>query len=271
MPNLKLITTRSTGFEHIDKDSAKTKNIIICNVPYYGENTVAEHTFALILTLSRKIYSSYQRILSNNYSTHGLQGFDLKGKTIGVIGSGRIGMHVIRMANGFGMKAQAYDVKRNTLLSEILNFEYVSLDTLLKSSDIISLHAPYNNNTHHIINQANISIIKKGALLINTSRGALVETDALISALDLGILSGAGLDVLEGEEYLMEEDIACKEDQCVEAFKLIKQQYSLVHRENVVVTPHNAFNSQESVERIIDTTIENITMFLSENPINTIQ
>lgn len=268
MPDLKFITTRSTGFEHIDLDACKERGIQVSNVPFYGENTVAEHTFALILSLSRNIHKTYVRTIKNNFSLDNLQGFDLKGKTLGVVGAGRIGMHVIRMAKGFGMNVLAFDINKNDFLAEILDFEYASVDNILKNSDVISLHAPLNKATQHLINKDNIHLIKKGALLINTSRGGLIETDALVEALDKGILSGAGLDVFEGEEYLLEEGCKLHHDYSQDVKRLIEQNCSLLHRENVVITPHNAFNSKEAVERIFQTTLENIRAFTLGNPKN---
>lgn len=268
IPNLKYITTRSTGFEHIDLDSCKEKGILVSNVPFYGENTVAEHTFALILSLSRKIHATYIRTINNNFSLENLQGFDLKGKTLGVIGAGRIGLHVIRMAKGFGMNVLAFDINKNDFLAEILDFEYVSVEDILRNSDVISLHAPLIKATQHLINKNNIGIIKKGAVLINTSRGGLIETEALVEALNKGIISGAGLDVFEGEEYILEEGCKLHNDYSQDVKRLVKQNCSLLHRENVVITPHNAFNSKEAVERIFNTTILNIKAFVRERPIN---
>lgn len=266
MPKLKCIFTRSTGFDHIDLKTAKEKNIAVYNVPVYGENTVAEHTFALMLSLSRNLREAYSRSMKNDFSIEGLMGFDLKGKTLGVIGTGHIGLHVIRMALGFGMKVVAFDIKQQTFLSEVLNFEYVPLEELLKRSDIISLHAPYNPATRHLINKKNIALIKKGAVLINTARGGLIETDALVEALDKKILRGAGLDVLEEEEYLLTENQLLK-DARTEAdsqrLQTISQNRSLLNRENVIYTPHLAFYSYEAVERILETTINNIASFKS--------
>lgn len=256
LPNLKLITTRSTGTDHINLDFCKNKNIIVKNVPFYGENTVAEHTFALILSLSRKIHSSYIRSLKGNFSTDGLQGFDLQDKTIGIIGGGRIGLHVARIAKGFGMHVRVFDIKRDDFLAELINFKYVSLDELYETSDIISLHVPLNKNTEHMINSNSISKMKKGALLINTARGGLINTDDLIKAIDDKIILGAGLDVIEGEELLIEENIF--NSPIEKAAKLIVNSKILLDNENVVITPHNAFNSVEAVNRIINTTIENI-------------
>ncbi|MGE5329008.1 MAG: NAD(P)-dependent oxidoreductase [Deltaproteobacteria bacterium] len=270
MPDLKFIATRSTGFEHIDLEACKERSIKVSNVPFYGENTVAEHTFALILCLSRNIHKTYVRTINNNFSLTNLQGFDLKGKTLGVIGAGKIGLHVIRMAKGFGMEVLAFDVIKNSFMAEILGFEYADIEYILRNSDVISLHAPLNKSTYHLINKNNINIIKKGAVIVNTSRGGLIEAEALLEALDNGIIAGAGLDVFEGEEYLFEEGCKLREDYSDDVKKLVSQNCSLLHRENVVITPHNAFNSLEAVDRIFNTTIDNINKFVSGTPINTI-
>jgi D-lactate dehydrogenase len=259
MPNLTIITTRSTGFDHIDTKLCNKKKITVCNVPFYGENTVAEHTFALILSLSRNIHKSYVRTLNDDFSIEGLTGFDLKGKTLGVIGGGHIGMHVAKMANGFGMKVLVYDINRQGFLSEILNYSYASLDDILKNSDIISLHVPYNKFTHHIINKDNIKMIKKGSIFINTARGQLVDTDALYEALKSGRIGGAGLDVLEGEELIKEEkELLHDKKNNAEKLALLYRNHEICRMDNVVFTPHNAFNSKEALFRILDTTLENI-------------
>ena len=205
LPRLRLIVTRSTGFDHIGLRECKKRKITVCNVPFYGENTVAEHTFALILSLSRNIHKSYLRTTREDYSIEGLKGFDLKGKTLGVVGAGHIGLNVVKIAKGFGMRVLVYDINENQFLAEILGFDYVPLKELLKKSDIISLHVPYNKNTHHLINKKTIKLIKRGAFLINTARGGVVDTEALIEALDKKILAGVGLDVLEGEKLIKEE------------------------------------------------------------------
>lgn len=272
LPNLKCIATRSTGFDHIDLGAAKEKGITVCNVPTYGENTVAEHTFALILSLSRNLRKAYLRTIQNDFSLDGLMGFDLKGKTIGVVGTGHIGLHLIRMATGFGMKVLAFDVKEQKFLSEIMGFEYVPLEELLKKSDIVSLNVPYLPSTKHLINKKTIRLIKKGAVLVNTARGGLIDTDALVMALDEGILSGAGLDVLEEEEFLLEEKrllqgTAETEDHWRKLQTTLKN-HVLLHRENVIYTPHMAFYSREAVQRILDTTVDNIRSFISGNASN---
>lgn len=262
LPNLKLVTTRSTGFDHIDIEECKKRNIAVSNVPFYGENTVAEHTFGLILSLSRNIHTAYVRTLRQDYSIEGLKGFDLKGKTIGIIGGGHIGLHVVRAAKSFGMNALVYDTSHNDFMAEVLEFTYVPLEELLSKSDVITLHVPENKFTHHLINKESIGLIKKGAILINTSRGGIIDTDALIEALDKKILAGVGLDVLEGEELIKEEKQLLADPKKAEAFGQIAKDHVLLSKDNVVFTPHIAFYSQEALERILDTTTQNIVDFL---------
>ncbi len=268
LPQLKLVATRSTGFDHIDLAACDRRGVVVCNVPSYGENTVAEHTFALILALSRKVHEAFVRVRAGNFSLDGLRGFDLKGKTIGVVGAGHIGLHVIRIARGFGMKVLAFDVHRDNFLAEVLGFEYADIETLLGRSDIISLHAPYNRHTHHLINTGNIRQIKHGAVLINTSRGGLVDTAALWQALDAGILAGAGLDVLEGEEAVLEESALLDDTANPELLRRAIQNHLILKKPNVVFTPHNAFNSQEALERILQTSADNIVAFAAGTPKN---
>ena len=271
LSKLKLITTRSTGFDHIDLKATASKKITVCNVPFYGENTVAEHTFALILALSRNVHKSYVRTLKDDFSIDGLIGFDLKGKTLGVIGAGHIGMHVIKMAKGFGMNVLAFDMHRDAFLKEVLDYEYASIDTILKKSDIISLHVPYNKHTHHLIGREEFKKIKKGAILINTARGAIVDTDALIKAIENGRLGGAGLDVLEGEELIKEEKQILYSKTSPEKLKQIAKDQYLLDKENVVYTPHIAFYSKEALQRIIETTAENIKSFSTGSPKNLVK
>jgi len=270
IPGLKLVVTRSTGFDHIDIEACKKKGITVCNVPSYGENTVAEHTFALILSLSRNICKACIRRFEHDASIEGLEGFDLKGKTMGVIGTGQIGLHVIRIAKGFGMNVVAYDVRQNRLLSEVLGFEYVSLEDLLARSDVITLHVPYIKATHHLMNKDTFKLVKKGAILINTSRGAIVDTEALIEALDNKILAGAGLDVVEGEELIKDEKQLLHEPKNLEVLTSFVREHVLLDKENVVFTPHIAFYSKEALERILETTVENIAAFVSGNPQNVV-
>ncbi len=267
-PRLKLIATRSTGFDHIDLDCCRRRGIAVANVPTYGENTVAEHTFALILALSRKVHQASYRTARGDFSLEGLQGFDLKGKTLGVVGAGHIGLHAVRIGKGFGMEVLACDPFPNPLAAETLGFEYAPFDALLSRADIVTLHAPETPATRHMIHRGNITRMKRGALLINTARGALVDTGALAWALDEGLLAGAGLDVLEGEEMIKEERQILSRDFPVERLKTLLQNHILLNRENVVITPHIAFNSREAFQRILRTTEENILAFLDGTPQN---
>ena len=268
-PALKLIATRSTGFDHIDLAAAKARNISIATVPFYGENTVAEFAFALILALSRRIPEAQALVRGGVFSPNNLRGFDLASKTIGVVGCGHIGMHVIRVANGFGMKVIGFEMKPDEKLARENNFTYVSLPELLAQSDIITLHVPYNAHTHHLINSENIATIKKGAYLINTSRGAVVETDALVRALQNNTLAGAGLDVLEEEGDLADDALLLNAPHPNEtAMRITLENHYLIDHPRVVITPHLAFNTTEAVERILDTTIENIHKFDQNTPVN---
>jgi len=271
-PNLKFIATRSTGFDHIDLAEAQKRGIVVSNVPAYGENTVAEFAFALLLTVSRKTYDAYDRIVEKgSFSQDGLRGFDLAGKTIGVVGGGRIGGHAIKIAKGFGMDVIVFDLHEDKELAEKLGFSYVPLDELLSRSDIITLHVPYNEHTHHMINNENIEKIKKGAYLINTSRGAVVETRALVRALEEGILAGAGLDVLEEEKDMgAEEEMFFDDTVSEERLRTILANQYLIDHPRVIITPHNAFNTDEAIKRIVDTTADNINAFAAGSPANTI-
>ncbi len=272
LPNLKFVITMSTGFDHIDLKACFEKNIKVSNVPFYGENTVAEHTFALILALSRKLPASIEKTKKYNFTLDNLKGFDLKDKTLGIVGLGHIGQHVARMAKGFEMKIIASDPSKNLKLAKKLGVKYVTFNYLLAHSDIISLHAPYNKNTHHLINKDNIKLIKKGAYLVNTARGGLIETQALIIALNKKILAGAGLDVLEEEYFIREEkELLSKPFQKKCDLKTVLQGHLLIRNPKVLVTPHNAFNSEEALQRILDTTVDNIKGYLRSKMVNLVQ
>lgn len=272
LPNLRLIATRSTGFDHIDFAACTKKSVKVSNVPFYGENTVAEHTFALILALSRKLIPAIERTRAGNFDQINLRGFDLKEKTLGIIGFGHIGQHLAKMASGFQMKILACDVKKDKKLAKKYQIEFCEIDDLLKKSDIISLHAPYNQKTHHLINKINITKIKPGALLVNTARGGLIETEALFEALKTGRLAGVGLDVLEEEFFIKEEkELLATEFSKKHNLKTILQNHILLNDPRVIITPHNAFNSQEALTRILDTTIENIAAYLAKKPINLVR
>ncbi len=263
-PNLKFIATRSTGYDHIDLAAAKERGITVSYVPGYGDNTVAEFAFGLILNLTRKIYQGIDQIKeSGSFSLAGLRGVDLKGKTIGIVGTGRIGREMVKIAKGFGMQVLAYDPFPNKEFATEMGYEYLPLEEVLGRSDVVSLHCPYNKDTHHLINQKNIGAIKKGAILINTARGGLVETDALIAALQNGALGGVGLDVLEEEGETKDELAYLSQGHPKEEeLKTMLQNHILMEMPNVLITPHNAFNSQEALQRILNTTLDNIQGFL---------
>ena len=273
LPQLKFIATRSTGFDHIDIAYAKEKGIAVASVPSYGANTVAEFAFALILNLSRKISDAGEQMKERaSFDISKLQGFDLHGKTLGVIGTGKIGKNVVRIAKGFGMKVIAYDVYPDQAFAKEMEIEYVSLAELLSSSDIVTIHAPYNETTHHLINKGNITLMKRGSLLINTARGEIIDTEALVAALKSGTVAGAALDVLEGERKLKEEAEFLTEGKGnTDDFKLLAEDHALIDMSNVIVTPHIAFFSNEAEAEIIKTTAENISAFISGAPINIVQ
>jgi len=266
MPGLKLIATRSTGTDHIDIEAARRRGIAVCNVPEYGANTVAEHTFGLILALSRKIFIAYHRARGLNFELAGLQGFDLKEKTLGVVGAGAIGLHVIRIGRALSMEVLAYDVKESAILAEVLGFRYAPLEQVLRESDVISLHAPLAPATRHLINRESLARTKRGALVINTARGELIDTEALVEALDSGQVGGAGLDVFEGEAAVKEESVLLRSGG--EPPSELRPLRSLLARDNVIITPHMSFYSREALRRILDTTIENILAFERGAPQN---
>lgn len=261
LPRLKMIATRSTGFDHIDIDYCRQNKITVCNVPSYGENTVAEHAFALILALSRRLIEGINRVRQGSFSPVGLTGFDLKGKTLGVIGVGHIGQWMVRYGKAFGMKVLGVTRSPHPRLEKRLGYHRVPLELCLEKADIVTIHVPYSPATHHLINKENIKRMKRGAFLINTARGPVVESEAVLWALEKGILAGAGLDVLEEEEIL--DNPTALFDQYVSRDDLseLVTAHLLREKPNVLITPHNAFNTKEAIERIIKTTYENIAAF----------
>lgn len=270
LPVLKFITTRSTGFDHIDLEECKNRKILVSSVPSYGSNTVAEFAFGLILNLTRKIYQAVDQIKqSGSFTLDNLKGVDLNGKTLGVVGGGRIGQNVIKIAKGFGMNVVVFDPLPQKNLEKKLMFRYCNLNELLKISNIISIHCPYNQSTYHLINKKNIRLVRKGAYLINTARGGIVSTDALLWGLRKGILAGAGLDVLEEETETRDEmSLLRVPEKRPEKFRRILENHVLMKMPNVLITPHNAFNTQEALERILQTTIGNIKAYKRGKPIN---
>ncbi len=268
---LRLVATRSTGFDHIDLETCKKRAILVCNVPTYSEDTVAEHTFALLLSLSRNIHDSYERTRQGDFTCEGINAFDLKEKTIGVLGTGRIGRSVIQIAKGFGMNVLAYDRYPDTQTAATLGFQYTDSVNLLEKSDVVTLHLPLNEETYHFLNKDRISKMKKGAVIINTARGGLIDTEALTQALLKGDLGGAGLDVLEEETLVREEAQLLLDNMPRERLATLLRAHILLRLKNVIITPHCGFNSKESLERLINTTIANINSFISGKPQNLVQ
>jgi len=255
IPNLKFIATQSTGFNHIDCEYASAKGIKVSNVPAYGSHTVAEFTFGLILNLSRNISDAnvYLRETLNYNYLPWMEGFNLEGKTLGVIGTGKIGKNVVKIAKGFEMNVLAYDLYPDPNFAKENNFTYKSFTEVITQADILTLHAPYSKENYHLINKENIAMMKKGVYLINTARGELVDTEALVWGLKEKIIAGAGLDVLEGGK------------QSQNIFALNQE---LIKMPNVIVSPHIAFFTQEAVASIMQTTIENIKSFIAGKPEN---
>jgi D-lactate dehydrogenase len=269
LPNLKFIATRSTGFDHIDIGYCRSHKIAVANVPHYGENTVAEHVFALLLGLSHRLPEAVARARSGHFSPEGLSGFDLSGKTFGVIGTGSIGRHAIRIAKGFAMKIIANDARPDPKLPVELGFRYVPLDELLAQADVITLHVPATPETNNLLSEAAFARMKRGVVVINTARGNLIETSALIRALRDGRVAGAGLDVLPEEPLIREEaQLISTSFSNEHDLRNLVANHVLLNMPNVIVTPHSAFNTHEAVSRIVETTAENIEAFLSGHPVN---
>ena len=259
LPKLKLITTMSTGYDHIDVEEAKKKGIKITRVPVYGQNTVAEHSFALLQILNRHIIEAVNRTRKGDFNYKGLMGRDLLGKTLGVVGTGHIGEYVIKYAKSFGMKVIATDARKNTVLAKELGFKYVSLKKLCQDSDVITLHLPLLKETFHILGKEEFKVMKKGVIIVNTSRGPLIDSKELIKALDKKIVAGAALDVLELESDIKKEAkiiMSLSADQ--KRLLTLVENHELLQRDNVIITPHLAFYTEEAIYRILDTTIKNI-------------
>lgn len=264
LPKLKLIATRSTGFDHIDLDCANERGITVVNVPTYGENTVAEHAFALLLAVTRNLIQTVSDTSLGKFVASQHTGLDLKGRTLGVVGMGHIGQHMARIARGFEMDVIAYDVHQDDELAKKLGFTYRTLNDLLSHSDVVTLHAPLTPGNYHLINHHSIEKMKPGAILINTARGELVENRALITALKSKLLAGAGLDTIEGEHYLSTQalmDAITNNATAPLAYEFASEDRVLLQLPNVVVTQHAAFNTAEAIKRINDATCENIVKF----------
>ena len=274
LPNLKFIATRSTGFEHIDLPYCAQKGILVSYVPSYGDHTVAEIAFGFILNLSRNILKANNHIreTSDFNLSSSFRGFDLNNKTIGVVGTGRIGKNVIKIAKGFNMNVIACDFHPDLEFAKINNFEYKNFEEVIKEADIISLHVPFTKENNHMINKDVISKMKKGVLLINTARGSLVDTEALIWGINEGIIGGAGLDVLEEERELKIENELFNSNSSKDIdYKILEEDHVLMSMPNVIITPHIGFYTKEAEAEIIKTTIENIKGFVNGFPQNLVK
>jgi D-lactate dehydrogenase len=263
LPKLKGIATMSTGYDHIDISYAKEKGIMVSNVPFYGQNTVAEHAFGLLIAINRHLVEAVKRTREGKFSYDGLKGRDLLGKTLGVFGTGRIGRYMIQYAKAFGMKVIAFDVFPDKKFEKELGFTYVSKEQVLKKSDFITLHLPLLPQTKHYLGKNEFAMMKKGVLIINASRGGLIDTSALISALNKKIVAGAALDVLELEsDFQKEAQLVASASCSKERLQILLENEDLIHRENVIITPHLAFYTQEAIQRILKTTCQNIKGFI---------
>lgn len=272
LPALQLVVTRSTGFDHIDTVHCAERGIAVANVPSYGDSTVAEHVFALLLSISHRMPQALERARQGPFSPEGLTGFDLAGKTLGVIGTGRIGRHVAGIANGFGMNVLAHDARPERHLETELRFSYRELDDLLAASDVITLHVPSLAATRNMISSRAIAKMKDGVVIINTARGDLIETRALIEGLRSGKVAAAGLDVLPDEPLIREEaELLCSIYCNRHDLRELVADHVLLRMPNVVVTPHSAFNTREALGRISGTTVDNILRFAAGEPANLVE
>ncbi|HEX5025618.1 MAG TPA: 2-hydroxyacid dehydrogenase [Agriterribacter sp.] len=247
---VQIIALRCAGFNNVDIEVAKQYGIKVCRVPAYSPSSVAEHTVAMILTLNRKTHKAYNRVREQNFALNGLLGFEVKGKTVGVIGTGNIGKAFCSIMMGFGCSVLAYDIAPDKELGS-KGVVFKTLREVLLQSDIISLHCPLNPQTHHIIDATHIGLMKKGVMLINTSRGGLVDTQAAITALKSGQIGYMGIDVYEQEEKLFFKDLSANiiEDDVIQR---------LMSFPNVLVTAHQAFFTREALTEITITTLSNI-------------
>lgn len=256
----KLIALRSAGYNHVDLAAARAAGIAVVRVPAYSPAAVAEHAVALIMALNRKTHRAFNRIREFNFSLDGLVGFDLYGKTVGVVGTGRIGASFARIMRGFGCRLLGYDVKPNTDFVRDLDVTYVPLEALFKEANVISLHLPLTPSTRHLVDSRLLALARHDALLINTSRGGLIDTKALIASLKKGALGGAGLDVYEVEEGVFFEDLS---ETGLEDDVLAR----LLTFPNVVVTSHQGFLTHEALANIASTTLDNVSAFEAGLPL----
>lgn len=288
-PHLRLICTRSTAIDHLPMGACRERGVSVANVPNYGDTTVAEHTFALLLALSRRLRQVMVAPKVARFSYEAARAFDLAGKTLGIIGMGRIGQQVAELAKAFRMKVLAYDVDPAHEAARALKFTFVPLEELLAQSHIITLHTPLSPATFHILNRESLARCREGVLIINTARGPLIDTVALREALDSGHVGGAGLDVLEDERVMRQSasniiaaDIVehlrsdaqagdARDADRVRELQELMLGDALLARSNVVFTPHVAFNSVEAIERLETVTVENIKAFAAGQPVHLVE
>lgn len=250
---IKYIALRSVGFDHVDLFKAKELNMKVANVPAYSPYSVAEHAVTLLMALNRKLMRSQELMRANDFRLDGLTGFDVHGKTAGIIGMGKIGECFARIMNGFGCRLLCYDPYADRKLEKELNVRFTELDELLKHADIISVHCPLNDSTKHLLNERAFSIMKKGVFIINTARGPVIKTTDAIAALRSGVIGGLGIDVYEFEKGLFFHDH--RQDKIDELFEELR------HFKNVLVTGHQAFLTETALQNIADTTAYNLDCF----------
>jgi D-lactate dehydrogenase len=244
LPNLKFLSTRSVGIDHIDVDACTERGIVVCNVPDYGSHVIAEHVFALLLSTLRHISEGDKRVEGGVFDYHGLRGMALKGKTIGILGTGKIGRKVAKIAYGYEMHILATDICRTIELEQELGVQYVQLDELLRKSDILTLHLPAMKETEHLLNSNAFAQMKDGVVLVNTARGSLIDSKALLDALNSGKVAHALLDVLEHEQNFEENR-------------------DLINHSHVVTTPHIAFYADDSMRNMYMDAIQSIEQWIS--------
>ncbi|MEW6207877.1 MAG: NAD(P)-dependent oxidoreductase [Acidobacteriota bacterium] len=263
--NLKVVATRSTGYDHIDVDECRKRGIAVYTVPDYGNITVAEYTLGLILALLRRVRPMVEQGIHALFSRENLRGNDLAGKTVGVIGTGKIGKEVARRLAAFSVRILAFDkYPDQAFASEIASMAYVDLETLYRSSNVLTFHVPLSEETHHLFNRRSLSLVGWKTFLINTSRGPVVETEAIIEGLREGRLAGVALDTFESEEVMMEEQFFVSDQLSQSAMRNALATYQLLRSDRVILSPHNAYNTEEALQRIIDTTIANLDAFLAQ-------
>lgn len=270
LPQLRLLAVRSTGYDQVDLKSAAARNILVCNAPDYCENTVAEYTLGLLIALMRRLPLTLRRCYHGDFSRLGLCGHDLRGKTLGLVGAGRIGARVARLAHAFGMRVLACDPQPNVRLRDECGVLYLALDELLPQVDALSLHLPYTEATHHLLNAERLGALKPGVVLVNTARGGIIDSRALARLQAEGHFGGLALDCFEGEEVWLSALAPLPGHFSAPLVEQAMNNFRLQLGDNVLLTPHNAFNSTEALERNIATTLENIDAFLLGSPKNVV-